>query len=156
MTLKYCTTEMQKHLKISLIKKGVNMEKLLGDWLGFYEDSNGCRASFFAAIENIAHGTFIGRAKDNIVEQDGVYTSVIAGKLDGDDVIFRKSQTSPDADIQFYYGKLGERKIFGTWYIQKDAPELGGKFEMWQISTTTSNKHFIQSDENLISSTETN
>jgi hypothetical protein len=96
------------------------MEKLVGNWMGFFEDGSGYRVSFLAAIENIAYGTFIGRAKDNIIEKDDEYTSVIGGKLNDDDVVFRKSYTSIDADVVFYYGKLNERKITGTWYTQKD------------------------------------
>lgn len=109
------------------------MEKLLGNWMGFYEDETGCRVSFFVSIEHLAHETFIGRGKDNMIENGDVYTSAISGKLDENDVVIQKSYTSMDADVEFYHGKLSERKISGTWYIQKDTPYLGGKFEMWQL-----------------------
>jgi hypothetical protein len=131
------------------------MEKLVGNWMGFFEDGSGYRVSFLAAIENIAYGTFIGRAKDNIIEKDDEYTSVIGGKLNDDDVVFRKSYTSIDADVVFYYGKLNERKITGTWYTQKDTLCLGGKFEMWQLGAVTGNRNLTQSGDNLINSTET-
>lgn len=124
------------------------MEKLLGNWLGYYEDSNGCRVSFFAFIEHFAHETLIGRVKDNVVEKGEQYTSVISGKVEGSEVFLRKSYTSMDADIVLYHGELSERKISGQWYTQKDTLHLGGKFEMWQLGAAIENKHF-QSDDNL-------